>query len=85
MTDHGLIALAAARALAAFYRAESAACRAAGALAWASGCELRAETLERVAAEAALWRRAAGWRDPDAADAAPLIHGGDDLRAPAPP
>jgi hypothetical protein len=85
MTDHGPLSLAAARGLAAFYRQESKACRAAGAVAWETSCENRAEDLERAVAEAALWRRAAGWGDPDAADAAPLVHRAGDLRAPAPP
>jgi hypothetical protein len=70
IADHGPIPLAAARALAAFYAREARSCLAGGAELAARLCVRRALALDRAAHDAALWRRAAGWRDPDAADQA---------------
>lgn len=66
VTDHGAITLKQARELAKFYARE------ADALPRASParglCDARAGALGRAAQEALLWRRAAGWSDPEAAD-----------------
>ncbi|HEY7851550.1 MAG TPA: hypothetical protein VIB82_01155 [Caulobacteraceae bacterium] len=67
VADYGVIALAQARALAEFYGREAAV------LPFASRaravCAARAHALDRAARDACLWRRAAGWADPDEADA----------------
>ena len=68
VSDHGPIPLAAARALAAFYAREAHACVAQDAQFAAGLCARRALALDRAAQDAARWRRAAGWRDPDKAD-----------------
>jgi hypothetical protein len=68
VSDHGAISLAAARALAVFYAREARACLAGDAPLAARLCARRALALDRAARDAALWRRAAGWRDPDKAD-----------------
>ncbi len=70
ITDHGQIPLAAARALAAFYAREARDCVQGGAELAARLCARRALALDQAAHDATLWRRAAGWRDPDAADLA---------------
>jgi len=64
VADHGAISIAEARALAAFYALEAEA----GGGGWPQRCLVRAEAMEAAVARAALWRRAAGWADPDAAD-----------------
>lgn len=64
LVDHGVIPLAEARALAAFYAREAET----GGGGWSQHCLARAEAMEAAVAQAALWRRAAGWADPDAAD-----------------
>ncbi len=68
ISDHGAIALAEVRSLAAFY-AREAKSPFAGAT-WRRLAGARARALERAAAEAEGWRRAAGWTDPEAADQA---------------
>jgi hypothetical protein len=70
VSDHGPITLAAARALAAFYAREARSCLQGGAELAARLCARRALALDQAATDAARWRRAAGWRDPDAADLA---------------
>jgi hypothetical protein len=66
IADHGPLTLAAARALAAFYNREQASLRPGTHL--ADLCADRARALGAAADDAALWRRAAGWSDPEAAD-----------------
>ncbi|MEO8927568.1 MAG: hypothetical protein ABI306_10450 [Caulobacteraceae bacterium] len=66
--DHGAIGLTRARALAAFYRLEAGRAAEDGARRWADLCTGRAAALDAATRAAALWRRAAGWGDPDAAD-----------------
>jgi hypothetical protein len=78
IADHGPLPLAAARALARFYASEALRWRDVGSRAASDGCARRSEVLREAVAAAEMWRRAAGWKDPDAADA-PLI------RAPASP
>ena len=66
LADHGVIALAEARALARFYDREVATLSATSAA--AQVCIQRRDALDRAARDAWLWRRAAGWAEPDAAD-----------------
>jgi hypothetical protein len=68
VADHGPIALGKARALARFYADEAAA--AGNGAPWRHLAARRAGALLEAAREAALWRRAAGWTDPEAADQA---------------
>lgn len=68
-TDNGPIRIAAARRLAGFYRAEAAVLLGRGEIAAAQVCAQRAGALATAAEDAALWRRAAGWSDPELADA----------------
>ena len=68
--DHGPLTLVKARALAEFYGVEAAHCRSVGATRAGQICAARADALSRAAETATLWRRAAGWVDPHAADAA---------------
>ena len=68
--DHGPLTLVQARALANFYDAEAAHCRSVGAMRAGEICVARADALRRAATAATLWRRAAGWVDPNAADVA---------------
>jgi len=63
--DHGPIRLIEARALAAAYAREAAI----GDGAWRAIALSRAEALDSAVRDATDWRRAAGWADPDAADA----------------
>ena len=63
--DHGPIRLIEARGLAAAYAREAAM---EGGV-WRAIALSRAEVLDRAAREATDWRRAAGWAEPDAADA----------------
>ena len=72
LADHGVIALAKARALARFYAREVAALPATSTA--ARICILRRDALDRAAREVGLWRGAAGWAEPDAADAADSTH-----------
>jgi hypothetical protein len=67
VADHGVIALAEARALARFYAGEARALP--GGSRAAEVCAGRARALIEATDQAWLWRRAAGWTDPDAADA----------------
>ena len=67
-TDNGPIRIAEARRLAGFYRAEAAVLLARGERAAARVCSQRAGALATAAEEAALWRRAAGWSDPESPD-----------------
>jgi hypothetical protein len=69
VADHGTITLAAARALAVFYDREQARLRPGTRLAML--CARRARALAGAADDATLWRRAAGWTDPEAADRGP--------------
>lgn len=63
IADHGPVPLAKARTLAHFYASE--------ALLWrCEACGRRAEVLREAVLAAENWRRAAGWADPDVADAA---------------
>ena len=66
--DHGPLTLAQARDLAQFYHRE--AMRSPAAIAVV--CRARARALNRAVAASFAWRRAAGWSDPFAADAADL-------------
>jgi hypothetical protein len=66
ITDHGPVTLAAARALAEFYHHEQAGLRPGARLAVL--CAERARALAGAVHEAQLWRRAAGWTNPEAAD-----------------
>jgi hypothetical protein len=66
--DCGPLSLAQARDLVRFYAREALHCQAAGERALARVCAGRALGLHTAVGEADLWRRAAGWRDPDAAD-----------------
>ena len=68
IADHGAIALASSRRLAGFYAAEARLAQGAGARRWGDLCAGRALALGAAADAAALWRRAAGWAEPDAAD-----------------
>jgi hypothetical protein len=64
IADHGLVTLAQARRLAAFY-----ACQADFETGRTSDeCLHRAQALESAVAAAMTWRRASGWKDPDLAD-----------------
>jgi len=67
IADHGPIPLAAARDLARFYAIEAQAA-AASSSGFADLCQTRATVLDAAVRDAARWRRAAGWRDPDEAD-----------------
>lgn len=66
--DHGPLSLRDARSLAVFYADEADHCRAAGAIKAGLVCTARAAALSVAAVAAARWRRAAGWRNPEAAD-----------------
>jgi len=68
VTGYGAIGLAQAQRLAAFYAAEALHSRLDGAHAAARLCEERSADLRAAIAAATLWRRAAGWREPEAAD-----------------
>jgi hypothetical protein len=68
VADHGPIPLAAARDLVRFYALEAEACLTAGPEPMARLYAHRALTLRAAVETATQWRRAAGWRDPDAAD-----------------
>jgi len=64
IADHGRVTLAAARASALFYAMEAGSETRA-----ASGeCQRRSHALKCAIDAASLWRRAAGWNDPDLAD-----------------
>jgi hypothetical protein len=76
VADHGPLSLAEARALARFYASEAGHWRDLDGRAASDACARRAGTLRDAVTAAEMWRRAAGWADPDAADD-PLI------RAPA--
>ncbi len=67
--DHGALSLAAARSLTAFYLREAAGSIEAQDLAATRLCATRALALFEAVRAATDWRRAAGWSDPDAADA----------------
>jgi hypothetical protein len=69
IADHGPIPLAAARGLATFYASEALHWRALGSQGPFDACARRAAVLSDAVAAAEAWRRAAGWVDPDAADA----------------
>jgi hypothetical protein len=81
VADHGPIPLAAARRLSLFYATEALHCRRQGHRDGAAVCASRAKALREAVAAAEVWRRAAGWADPDAADA-PFIRGPGGRRAP---
>lgn len=66
--DHGRLSLAEARALSAGYAREAEHWFGAGEIRAARACAGRSAALRKAADAAALWRRAAGWRDPEAAD-----------------
>jgi hypothetical protein len=68
ISDHGPIPLAQARELARVYASEARRWRAQGHPAFAA-CTHRAAVLRDAVASAETWRRAAGWTNPDAADA----------------
>ena len=68
IADHGPISLAAARDLVRFYALEAEICAERGATRVARLCARRALDLNAAIEAAALWRQAAGWRDPDRAD-----------------
>jgi hypothetical protein len=69
IADHGPIALVAARELARFYALEALHWRAHDGQGAFHACARRAIVLRDAVAAAEAWRRAAGWRNPDAADA----------------
>jgi hypothetical protein len=81
VADHGSIPLAEARRLSQFYATEALHCHGQGLRNGAAVCASRAKALREAVAAAELWRRAAGWADPDAADA-PFIPGPGGRRAP---
>ncbi len=64
LADHGPLTLDEAQNLIRFYRAELALFDGGG----AQLCRQRAESLEQARAQAILWRRAAGWREPATVD-----------------
>ena len=66
--DHGPLTLAEARDLSIFYAGEADHCFTMGEIHAGLACAGRAAALRQVADDAARWRRAAGWRDPEAAD-----------------
>jgi hypothetical protein len=66
--DHGAVSLARARALVRFYGREALHCRRHGQRALAKACARRALALYVALSEAARWRRAAGWKEPEGAD-----------------
>jgi len=68
IADHGPLSLAAARDLSRFYTLEADVCVREGAAGMARLCTRRAQALRAAVEAATLWRRAAGWRAPDAAD-----------------
>ena len=68
--DHGPLSLAEARALSLIYAREGEHWASVGETRAGRACVRRALALAKAAADAALWRRAAGWRDPEAADEA---------------
>ena len=68
IADHGPIPLTAARDLVRFYTFEAEVCAREGGVNAARLCARRALALHAAVEAATLWRRAAGWRDPDAAD-----------------
>ncbi len=68
IADHGPLTLAQARGLAAFYREEAAQAAERGSPEGVRVCQRRAVALAESIRAAETWRRAAGWRDPDAAD-----------------
>ncbi len=70
IADHGPIDLAQARRLARLYALEAASLAEANVLPWSRTCAARAEALNEAILAACAWRRAAGWRDPEAADQA---------------
>lgn len=67
IADHGPVALAEVRALIAFYEREARFNLGAGAGRTARLCGRRALALHAALEAARLWRRAAGWPDPEAA------------------
>jgi hypothetical protein len=69
IADHGPIPLVAARNLARFYASEALHWRDLDSPGAFEACTRRAAVLREAVAEAETWRRAAGWADPDAADA----------------
>ena len=66
--DHGPLTLAEARALASSYAREGEHWASVGEVRAGDACVRRAMALAKAATDTALWRRAAGWRDPEAAD-----------------
>jgi hypothetical protein len=66
VTDHGVIALAEARALYGFYAREAAGTSGL----WRRIAAERSQALVSAAEDAERWRRAAGWTEPDEADQA---------------
>ena len=68
ISDVGAISLRTARELARFYGLEALHEAAAGERRYAHTCARRSLALHDAAEGAARWRRAAGWRDPEAAD-----------------
>lgn len=69
IADHGPISLKTARRLARFYASEALHWRGLDSQEAFEACERRAGALRKAVAETETWRRAAGWADPDAADA----------------
>ncbi len=70
VADHGPIPLALARRLGQFYASEAAHWLAQGSRDASEACGRRANALREAVSATETWRRAAGWADPDAADAA---------------
>ena len=66
--DHGPLPLVEARAMSITYAREAEYWFGAGAIEAGRACARRAIALCQTADEAARWRRAAGWRDPEMAD-----------------
>ena len=69
IADHGPIPLRTARNLARFYASEALHWRGLDSHEAFEACARRADVLWEAVAETESWRRAAGWADPDGADA----------------
>lgn len=69
VADHGPVPLALARRLGQFYASEALHWRSQDSRDAAEACGRRANVLREAVAATETWRRAAGWADPDAADA----------------
>ena len=69
LADHGPLTLVAARELATFYQSEARRWSSSDGKRFPCICKQRATALLEAAEAAEKWRRAAGWTNPEAADA----------------